>query len=110
MVTSDTKSMSSLAPDSPPSYDSILPEPSTASGSSAVAAAAAAVADHPAPKHIQHLFSSPPNAEPLLGKGSTPYTQVSGITTHVKWGRQVTFDPRLQNRQSPPGTPVVVRR
>jgi hypothetical protein len=94
MVTSDTKSMSSLAPDSPPSYDSILPEPSTPSGSSNAAAAA----DHPTPKHIQHLFSSPPNAEPLLGKGSAPYTQVSGITTHVKWGRQVTFDPRLQNR------------
>lgn len=90
MVTSDNKTVSSRAAsppafEEPPPYvfaDENGPSPSTASSP---------------PKDTLHLYQGPPNAEPILGRASTPEDVLSSIRAENRGHWLVTDDERLQD-------------
>jgi hypothetical protein len=82
------------APDSPPTPGAALDEPPSydyvteASSSNQVATL---------PDHIQHLFVDPPNAEPLLGRATTPQSVLDGIQTVTRGLKVESHDSKLED-------------
>lgn len=104
----DAKSTSSL--DSPPTYEQTLALPPDIDSHEASASSSRNDVPQPpsgcdarersVPKVLQHLFTAPPNAEPLAARDSTALQAMANIATTRKWGKTQSFDPRLQDRQS----------
>lgn len=104
----DAKSTSSF--DSPPTYEQTLALP-PALDSHEAAGSSSARNDAPQPgvrsearersipKILQHLFTAPPNAEPLAARESSTLQAVADIPTSRKWGRTQALDSRLEDRQ-----------
>jgi hypothetical protein len=65
---------------------------------------------HQPPKDTLHLFSGPPNPEPLLGRLDTPLDVLNSIETTTKRGWITSHDYRLQNRVERLVTDKVVQR
>lgn len=96
-----------LAPDAPPSYDyatTFPPDPPsvdvepTGSGNAGPSTSTAA-SSGATPKNIQHLFSGPPNAEPLYASLDTPLGILGGIETTSRGWSSHTWDKKLNDRQ-----------
>ncbi len=90
----DSKTYSPPSPDAelPPSYDSAITL-STA-GPSTVS-----TENRDPPKQITHLFSGPPNAEPLLGRALVPASFITGIECFERGSGIVSHDPKLTDRK-----------
>ncbi len=85
----------------PPSYDFATALPSSdAETSSSSGPSSSWEQSHDPPGHISHLFTGPPNADPLLGRSLAPTEAVASIEVRRKQNRIVTYDPRLSNRMS----------
>jgi hypothetical protein len=92
-----------LAAEQPPSYDYALAqppsdEPQEAGPSSSTATEASGSASGTIPKNNQHLFSGPPNAEPLYGRINTTLGDLGEIATHTKGPHTESWDPKLSDR------------
>lgn len=100
---SDSTASPTLSPtlDAPPSYDAITSPPPEASSSTQQDSFSLSSTPHQPPKDTLHLFSGPPNPEPLLGRLDTPLDVLNSIETTTKRGWITSHDYRLQNRESP---------
>ncbi|WVF65747.1 hypothetical protein IAT40_000479 [Kwoniella sp. CBS 6097] len=82
----------------PPSYDSAL---ATASGSGSTSGAGPSGAQPPVdrtvPDHIAHLFTGPPNAEPLLGRNYVPPEQIKAVQWRQKGKIVESWDAKLSD-------------
>ena len=90
---------SPLDTDGLPSYDYATAQPPAeeyGAGPSSSSATAAAV---PIPKNSLHLFSGPPNAEPLFGRIETTLGELGDIVTSTKGSTTESRDPKLGNRK-----------
>ncbi|ORY29114.1 hypothetical protein BCR39DRAFT_532672 [Naematelia encephala] len=85
--------------DLPPAYD-IATAPAFEAGgpsSSSSSSAAPVLSSRQPPKHLAHLFASPSNAEPLLGRPTAPAAILESIDVDVKSGVTISLDPRLED-------------
>lgn len=88
---SPTSTITDLLPESPPSYDYVAPLPIDE---------ALQAETRSAPKALLHLFSSSPNAEPLLSAPTVSTGIVDGIKVHKRPRYSHTGDARLDDRWS----------
>jgi hypothetical protein len=94
-----------LASEFPPSYDYATAQPPTEelqagpSTSSTSGLAAEASGSGTIPKNTLHLFSGPPNAEPLYGNIPTSLGELGEISTHTSGSRTESWDPKLNDRK-----------
>ena len=78
----------------PPSYDFATALPSSQSS-----AGPSQESSDPT-KHISHLFSCPPNVEPLLGRSLAPAQIIAEIESSKRGNGLMSLDPRLADRMS----------
>lgn len=87
--------------DAPPSYDTLAPPSPSAQGASS----SSSPLSHPRlasspPKETLHLFSGPPNPEPLLSRLDTPLEVLNNLEIVKKGLWFHATDKALQNRTS----------
>jgi hypothetical protein len=110
MKGSPTQEDSPWASDIPPSYDYATAQPpvdeSQAGPSSSTSTSATAAGEGSGngtiPKSHLHLFSGPPNAEPLFGHISSTLGELGDIAVRTKGSTCESWDSKLGNGQSPP--------
>lgn len=78
--------------DAPPSYDAVASSTSEGSSSNPPPFIPSAP-----PKETLHLFSGPPNAEPILGRSNTPLEVLNSIEEEKKGEWIFSSDRRLGN-------------
>jgi hypothetical protein len=97
------------ASDIPPSYDYATAQPpveesqagpSSSTSTSAATAASEGSGSGTIPKSHLHLFSGPPNAEPLFGHISSSLGELGDIAVRTKGSTSESWDPKLGNGQS----------
>ena len=83
----------------PPAYDAYGPSSSHgAASSTAITSHVRQPSSNAAPAHLAHLFSGPPNQEPLLPRGSASLERVSNIKTVTREGEIHSSDAELADR------------
>ena len=86
------------SPELPPSYDFATALAISPAGASTVGSSSRSQETQSQLSHIAHLFTTPPSAEPILGRPLAPADLIAGI--EVKKGKTglVSHDPNLANR------------
>ena len=97
-TTPSSPSSLSSSPELPPSYDFATALLTSPVGASAVGSSSSSQESQAQLSHISHLFTTPPSAEPLLGRPLAPAEVVAGIEIKNSRTGVVSHDPKLANR------------